>query len=355
MRERIVFAYAGGVEASSAIQRLVETCEAEVVTLTLDLGQGQDLEEVRDGALASGAVRAHVFDVREAFARDFVLPALQAGALHEGRDPMAAALGRSLIAKTLVETAAIEQATAVAHGCTGTDRERMDASVRALNRDIRVIAAVRAGGPRPRVYANLWGRAYMAANAQIPNRKSQIPSPRPESRVPSHESHLRAETPNTPACVEIAFERGVPAAINGVPMALTELVESLSVIAGQHGVGRIAVEERVEEIPEEGDVRGVWLHRVSEAPAAVVLHAAHAALEASVLAPDLARLKRDRAAEYARLVGDGLWFSPAREAIDAFNAVAQERVTGSVLIRLFEGELLSCEAGDLAAAVVPRT
>jgi argininosuccinate synthase len=162
---------------------------------------------------------------------------------------------------------------------------------------------------------------------------------------------MGGEAPDTPAYVEISFERGVPAAINGVPMALTELIESLSIIAGQHGVGRIAV--------EESDLAGARLRHVYEAPAAVVLHAALTALETSVLPREVTRLKRDRAAEYAHLVCSGLWFTPRREAMDAFNAKVQENVTGSVRITLFKGTLLSSEAAELDAelddAAVQRT
>lgn len=329
MTDRIVLAYAGGLRASAAIPWLVGAYGAEVVTLTMDLGQGCDLEEIRDLALAAGAVRAHVLDVREAFARDFVLPALQAGALYQGRDPMAAALGQPLIAKTLLEVASIEQATAVAHGCTGLDLERIEASARALNPDIRVIATARADEPQQRASANLWGRSYTVAKSQTPSPKSQA----------------AGEAPDTPASVEIAFERGVPAAINGVPMALAELIESLSIIAGQHRVGRITV--------EESDVAGTRLRRVCEAPAAVVLHAAHAALEAVALPRELTRFAHDRAAEYAHLVWNGLWFTAAREARDASNAKAQETMTGSVRMTLFKGTLRSSEAAVVDHAAVP--
>ena len=284
MKERIVLAYAGGLQTSVAIPWLAEAYEAEVVTLTLDLGQGRDLEEIRDRALATGAVRAHVLDVREAFARDFVLPALQAGALHEGRDPMAAALARPLMRKKLAEVAAIEDARDV------IDRSAIDAS--------------------------LWGRRG--------SRYTLTKSP--------------AAAPETPACVEISFARGVPAAINGVPMGLTELIESLSIIAGHHGVGRI-------------EMAGMC----SEAPAAVVLHAAHAALESSVLPREIMRLKEDRATDYAYLVWNDLWFTPEREAMDALNAEVQESVTGSVRIKLFKGALLTSEAAESDHAAVRRT
>ena len=333
MTDRIVLAYAGGLTAAAAIPWLAGVYGAAVVTLTLDLGQGSDLDEVRDLALAAGAVRAHVLDVREAFARDFVLPALRAGALYEGRDPMAAALGQPLIVKSLLEVASIEQATAVAHGCTGLDCERMEASARALNPDIRVIATARADEPSQGAGANLWGRVY-ASTPQGPDAESPTARPR---------SQLLEEAPDTPALVEIAFEGGVPVAINGVPMALTELIESLSIIAGQHGVGRITA--------GESDVAGTRSRRVCEAPAAVVLHAAHAALEAVALPRELTRHAHDGAAEYAHLVWNGRWFTAAREARDASNAKAQENMTGSVRMTLFKGTLRSSEAAVLDHAV----
>jgi len=344
MKDRIVLAYAGGVETSAAIRSLAEEHGAEVVTLTLDLGQGRDLEDIRDRALAGGAARAHVLDVREEFALDFVLPALQAGALHEGRDPMAAALARPLMVKTLLEIASIEQATAIAHGCTGIDRARMDASAEALNPDMRVIAAARAAVPPHATHANLWGRAYTVTESHIPHPTSQTPTP--DSQTPNLGCQPPTDTPDTPAYVEISFEGGVPTAINGVAMALTELIESLSIIAGQHGVGRRAV--------AEGGAAGALVRHVYEAPAALVLHAAHAALEASVLPREVIRLKGDRATDYAHLVWNGLWFTAAREALDALNADVQDRVTGSVRLTLFKGALLTSEAVELDHAAVPR-
>jgi len=171
MKERIVFAYSGGFDTSVAIPWLAERHDADIVTVTLDLGQGRELEEIRDRALATGAVRAHVLDVREEFAREYILPALQAGALYEGRYPMATALGRPLIAKKLVEIAAIEQTTVIAHGCTGNDQVRIEITARALNPDIRVMGLPRepdgpvaapAGSPYT-IDTNLWGRSIAGA------------------------------------------------------------------------------------------------------------------------------------------------------------------------------------------------
>ena len=285
MSRRIVLAYSGDIETAVAIPALADAHAAEIVTLTLDLGAaGRDLEEIRDRALTAGAARAHVIDAREEFVRDFVLPSLQAGALHGGRDPMPAALARPLVARKLAEVAAIEQASDV------IDRCRTDET--------------------------LWGRQSDACVL---------------TKSPEH-------APDTPAYLEIVFERGVPAAVNGVPMAMTELIESLSIIAGHHGVGRI----------ESGG-------SCTEAPAALVLHAAHAALESAVLPADVLRAKRARAPEYAAVIADGLWLSPGRAAMDVQNAAVQADVTGAVRIKVFKGTLQTSEAAALDHPAVPRS
>jgi argininosuccinate synthase len=284
MSQRIVLAYSGDLETAVAIPALADAHDAEIITLTLDLGAGRDLEEIRDRALTAGAARAHVIDAREEFVRDFVLPSLQAGALHDGRDPMPAALARPLVARKLAEVAAIEQARDV------IDRCRTDET--------------------------LWGRQ---GDACVLTKSSE-------------------HAPDTPAYVEIVFERGVPAAVNGVPMAMTELIESLSIIAGHHGVGRI----------ESGG-------SCTEVPAALVLHAAHAALESAVLPADLLRAKRARAPAYAAVIADGLWLSPGRAAMDVQNAALQADVTGAVRIKLFKGTLHTSEASALDHSAVPRS
>lgn len=308
MTQRTLLAYTGSLQTSMAIRALVEVDKAEVVTLTLDLGQGVDLEEVRDRALATGAVRAHVLDAREEFARDFVLPALRAGVLRDGNTPMGELLAWPLIAKKLVEIAAVEQTTAVAHGCIGADRGRIGACVAALDPALDVVAAG-CGDVARRAHANLWGRAHAA------------PAP-------------RAEAPGNPACIEIGFDKGAPSAINGVPMPLVELIDSVSVIAGRHGVGWL-------DAGEAGHARHG--ERTFEAPAAVVLHAARAALELSVLPPDLIERKQNGAGAYARVASEGRWFSEEREAIDACNIQMEDRVTGSVHIKLFSGTLRTSE------------
>ncbi|MBI1876587.1 MAG: argininosuccinate synthase [Acidobacteria bacterium] len=343
--ERIVLAYSGGLDTSVAIPWLAERFGAEVITATLDLGQGKELDEIRERALRAGARRAHVLDVREEFGRDYILPALQAGAVYEGRYPLATALGRPLIAKKLVEIAEIEDATAIAHGCTGkgNDQVRIDVSSRALNPKIKVIAPARLWGmtrPDEIEYAkarsirvpvtaqnpystdsNLWGRSIECGVLEDPWTEP------PEDVFTLTKSPKTC--PDTPAYVEVEFERGVPLKVNGVALSFVELVDSLSTIAGSHGVGRIDM--------VENRLVGIKSREIYEAPAAVVLHAAHKELETFVIPKDLERVKRELSLKYADLVYNGLWFTPLREALDAFVAKTQDRVTGVVRLKLFKG------------------
>ena len=331
MKERIVFSYTGEPEQSLAIPRLAEEHRADVVALTMDVGQGRELDQVRERALASGAIRAHVLDVREEFARHYILPALQAGALYAGRYPMTSSLARPLIASKLVEIARIEKAGAVAHGARGrgNDLLPLDLSLRALDPAIRILtpgrSAPTAATASPyHIDANLWGRSVEYGSLDDPWLEA------PEDIYAL--TKAAASAPPTAAYVEISFDKGVPTAINGVAMSFTELVESLTTIAGSHGVGRIdTIEKRQAEIMSR---------EISEAPAAVVLHAAHRELETFVLARDLERLKRELSLKYADLVYNGLWFTPMREALDAFTRKVQELVTGTIRLRLFKG---SCD------------
>ena len=329
-KERIVLAYAGGAEAADGIQRLAGDHGADVVTVTVDVGQGQALDQVREAALAAGAIRAHVLDAREEFARQYILPALQAGALYGGRYPMTSSLARPLIASKLVEVARIEHAGTIAHGARGrgNDLLPLDLSVRALDSAIRLLASARgqpvAGAGTYSVDANLWGRSIEYGVLEDPWQEAPA-----EIYTLTRSAAL---APDTPAYVEISFDKGVPGAVNGITMSFTELIESLTTIAGGHGVGRIDTIER-----RQG---GIVSREISEAPAAVVLHAAHRELETFVLARDLERLKRELSLKYADLVYNGLWFTPMREALDAFNRKVQEQVTDTTRVKLFKG---TCE------------
>lgn len=344
--DRIVLAYSGGLDTSVAIPWLAERYDAEIIAVTLDLGQGKELTSVRERALATGAAAVHVVDVQEEFARDYILPALQAGAMYEERYPMATSLGRPLIAKKLVEIAHLEGATAIAHGCTGkgNDQVRLDVSTRALDPSLKVIAPARVWGmtrseeieyARVRgvsvpvtaespysVDTNLWGRSIECGVLEDPWVEP------PEDAFLLTKSG--ATCPDVPAYLELTFERGVPTEVNGVAMPLVELIHSVSTIAGVHGVGRIDM--------VENRLVGIKSREIYEAPAAIVLHAAHRELEGIVIPKDLQRLKRQLGTAYADLVYNGLWFSPTREAIDAFVAAIQPKVTGTVRLRLFKGD-----------------
>ncbi|MBE3071687.1 MAG: argininosuccinate synthase, partial [Acidobacteria bacterium] len=310
-----------------------------------DLGQGRELTAIEHRAREAGAIKACVLDVREEFAQEYVLPALQAGAIYEDHYPLATALGRPLIAKKLVEIAQAEGAGAVAHGCTGkgNDQVRLDVSVRALDPAIRVIAPARVWGmTRPEeieyanergipvpvtsanpysVDANLWGRSIECGVLEDPWTE-------PPEEVFSL-TKAGAACPDCPAYLEVTFVQGVPTEVNGIDMPLVELIASVATIAGSHGVGRIDM--------VENRLVGIKSREIYEAPAAVVLHAAHRELEGIVIPRDLLRIKSDLATKYADMVYNGLWFSPAREAIDALVARVQDKVTGTVRIRLYKG------------------
>jgi len=332
---RIVLAYSGGLDTSIAIPWLRETYRADVVAVTMDLGQGQALDAVRERALAAGAVRAHVLDLREAFARDFILPALKACAIYENRYPLATALGRPLIAERLVEVAHIEGATVIAHGGTnvGHDHVRFQTVIAPamtwpFTRPDAIAYARRQGlGVPPgadspyRVDTNLWGRSIQCGVIEDPWQEP------PEeiyqlTKAPD-------DAPSAPAYVEVEFDRGTPVAVNGVAMPLVDLIQSLETIAGVHGVGRVDM--------VENRLVGMKSREVYEAPAAVVLHAAHKALQALVTPRDLERLTADLGVRYADLAYHGHWYTPTREAIDALVDKVQEKVTGTIRLKLFKG------------------
>ena len=344
-KRKIVLAYSGGLDTSVAIRWLQERYEADIVTLTIDLGANPDLEDARERALAIGAIRADVVDLREEFVRDYVWPALQAGALYEGVYPLATALGRPLIAKHLVRIAQEEDAFAVAHGCTGkgNDQVRFDVSAAALAPDIRVLAPAREWGmgrdqeiayaqeraiplklATPSAYStdeNLWGRSIEAGDLEDP----WVEPPEEAYAWTTSVDNAPAE----PLYVEVSFRQGIPVAIDGREMDGVKLVEHLHQVGGAHGVGRIDhVENRLV---------GIKSREVYEAPAAVVLTAAHQALESMVLTKDQARFKERMAIEYADLVYNGLWFSAHRLDLDAYVSSTQQFVTGKVRVRLHKG------------------
>lgn len=343
---KVVLAYSGGLDTSVAIRWLQEHYGLEVVCLTVDLGANdRDLRTVRERALQIGAREALIVDAKDVFVRSFIWPALRAGAVYEGRYPLATALGRPLIAKLLVDVARQEGATHVAHGCTGkgNDQVRFDVSVGALAPDLKVIAPIREwrmtrdeemayaqrhGIPIPTTkespYStdqNLWGRSIEAGVLEDPNVEP------PDDVYEWTASPERA--PNTPAVVEIAFEQGIPVRLNGEALDGVTLISRLHELAGQHGVGRIDhVENRLV---------GIKSREIYEAPAAVVLHEAHRALEAMTLTRHQLRFKELVAQEYADLIYNGLWFSAHHQDLAAYVASSQRFVSGTVRLKLYKG------------------
>jgi argininosuccinate synthase len=323
MPERILLAYSGGSVTTAAIGWLKAAHHAEVIAVILDLGQGGDLEAVRDLALAHGAVRAHVLDVRDEFARHFVVRALKADALYEDRYPLESALTWPLVASKLRDIAEIEHAASVAHGglAVAGALSPLDVTIRAVCPRLSVRALP--PGERssaPVVNGSLWGRSI---GFPVTDEPWEEP---PEDLYTLTRSG--GECPNEPAYVELSFERGVAVAINGVAMPLVDLIASLTTIAGAHGVGR----QDLVENRADGRFRKVF-----EAPAAIALHTAHRELTKVVAGRDLDRFNRQVRVKYADLICHGLWFTPFREALDAFVDKVQEQVTGDVRLKLFKG------------------
>lgn len=342
---KVVLAYSGGLDTSVAIPWLKETYDAQVITLTVDLGGGSGRSDVRERALASGAVDALVVDGQTDFVQHFVFPALQAGAIYQGQYHLATALGRPLIARHLLNVAHRFGAEIVAHGCTGkgNDQVRFDLSIAGIDPSLRIIAPAREWGmsreeeiqyARERsvpleigqrspysVDENLWGRSIEAGNLEDPWQEP------PEEAFSWTQSPQIA--PQTPAYIEISFEHGLPLALDGEQMSGVKLIQHLNKTAGDHGVGRVDhLEDRLV---------GIKSREVYEAPAATVLHTAHRALESITLSKDQLRLKDEISREYAQLVYNGLWYTGLHQNLDAFVESTQRYVTGTVRIKLFKG------------------
>ncbi len=339
---RCVLAYSGGLDTSVSIRWLQEELGYEVVTCTADIGEAKDVDEVTERALRNGAAAAYAVDARRLFVEEFCFPTLAASAMYEGAYPLATALARPLIAKILVDVARDEGAEAVAHGCTGkgNDQVRFDVATAALAPDLQVVAPVRdweMGRPQEIDYArehgieipvtqespysvdaNIWGRSIEAGPLEDPWRE-------PPAEVYAWTADP-ATAPGDGGLLSLTFEHGVPVALDGERLAGDLLVTRLNALAGAHGVGRID--------HLENRLVGIKSREIYEAPAAIVLHAAHTALETLTLGRDVFQLKRQLADDWARLVYDGLWFGQLRSALAAFVAVTQEPVSGEVRVRL---------------------
>jgi argininosuccinate synthase len=343
---KVVLAYSGGVDTSVCIPYLKhEWGVQEVITLAADLGQGGDMEPIRKKALDSGAVESLVMNVTQEFVKNYAFPAIQANTLYENRYPLSTALARPLIAKLLVDAAEKYGADAIAHGCTGkgNDQVRFDVSIAALNPNIKVLTPAREWGmsreetiaygeqfgiPSPvkksspySIDENLLGRAVEAGILEDPWAE-------PPEDVYTLTTAI-ANTPNEPEYVEIGFEAGVPVALNGVALEPVALISQMNTIAGRNGVGRIDM--------IENRLVGIKSREIYETPAMLVLIDAHRDLESLTLTGDVTQYKCGIEQTFSHMVYNGLWFSPLRDALYAFIQKTQERVTGTVRVKLFKG------------------
>ncbi|MDI3317122.1 MAG: argininosuccinate synthase [Bacillota bacterium] len=350
---RIVLAYSGGLDTSVIIPWLRERYGAEVIAVTVDVGQGEDLESVRAKALASGASRVHLVDARQEFVEEFVWPTLQAGAVYEGKYLLGTAMARPLIGRHLVRVAREESADAVAHGATGkgNDQVRFELAVKALAPDLPVIAPWREWELRSREdcidYAATHGVPVPATREKPYSRDRNLWHLSHEGGDLEEPGNLPAEdlllwctpaekAPDQPAWLRIDFEAGVPVALDGQRLPPVALLERLNELGALHGVGVVSmVENRLVGMKSRG---------VYETPGGSILVAAHRELEALVLDRATQHFKAQVAERYAELVYDGLWYTPLREALDAFVRSTQERVTGRVVLKLYKGSVQALAA-----------
>lgn len=343
--KKVVLAYSGGLDTSVILKWLIETYGCEVITVTADLGQTEDLEGIEEKALATGAAKAFVLDLREDMARNYVFPMMRAAARYENRYLLGTSIARPCIARALVEVARAEGADAIAHGATGkgNDQVRFEFSIKALAPDIRVIAPWRewdlmsrhalnefaekhgipisSGAKRYSMDANMLHTSFEGSELENPG------------NAPDAACHARCvpveEAPDKPEFVEVGFVRGNPVSVNGQQLSPYEIIATLGDIAGRNGIGR---DDMVENRYVGMKCRGVY-----ENPAGTLLFAVHRDLEGICMDRELLGIRDMMAVPYSHAVYNGFWFSPEREAMQAFFDKSQESVTGLVRARLYKG------------------
>lgn len=348
-KNKIVVAYSGGLDTSVMVKWLKDNYDAEIITFTGNLGQTKELVGLEEKALKSGASKSYIMDLTKEFLEEYAFPALRAGAMYEEAYPMACSVGRPLLAKTLVDVARKEGANMVAHGCTGkgNDQVRFEVSVGALAPDLVNIAPLRTWEFKSReeeidyakannipvaatkdnpysIDENIWGTAIECG---------VLEDPMVEPPADAYQHTVSPEdAPNEPEYVMIEFEKGIPVSVNGKEMDSVSLVKLLNEIGGRNAVGRIDM--------IENRLVGIKSREVYEAPAGMILHTAHKELERITLEKSVAHYKTLVAQEYANLIYNGLWFSPLREALQAFVDKTQEKVTGMVKLKLYKGNII---------------
>ncbi|MCW4023849.1 MAG: argininosuccinate synthase [Candidatus Bathyarchaeota archaeon] len=347
MKEKIVLAYSGGLDTSVLIKYIQEKYDADVITVTVDVGQQEDLEGAALKAQNLGVYKHFSIDAKDEFAKDYIFPAIKANALYEGKYPISTSLSRPLIAKKMVEIAQAEGATGLAHGCTGrgNDQVRFDISLSSLAPGKKVLAPIREWGmtreeemeyaktkgihvsenaKKYSIDASVWGRAIECGLLEDAN---NIP---PDD---AYEWTVAPEkAPDKPEIVTIGFEAGVPVSVNGKKMVPLELVMEVNKIAGRNGVGRIDhIEDRLV---------GIKSREVYECPAALVILEAHKDLEKMVMTRHQVLFKQHVDAEWVFLAYAGLWVDPLKDDLDAYINKSQENVTGEVKLKLYKGSMI---------------
>jgi argininosuccinate synthase len=347
MSDKAILAYSGGLDTSVAIRWIREKYDLDVVTLTVDVGQGDDLAEAERKSRLVGAVDHYTLDCKREFVEDYVFAAIRANALYESKYPVSTALARPLIAEKLVEVAHQDGAVAVAHGCTGkgNDQVRFEVSIKALDPKLRILAPAREwklsreeeihyaaenGIPIPvdlenpySIDQNLWGRSIECGILENPTCE-------PPRQVYEW-TNSPEDAPSEPEYVSIEYAEGIPVGLNGERFSPVDTIMKLNYIGGKHGIGRIDhIEDRLV---------GIKSREVYECPAATLLIEAHEELEKLVLTRHEVWFKQQIDAQWANMVYTGLWNDPLKEALDAFIEKTQERVSGEVRLKLYKGSL----------------
>jgi len=347
-KQRIAVAYSGGLDTSVIVKWLQEKYNADIITVTGNLGQKKELIGVDRKAYKTGAKRAYIVDLQKEFVQDYIFPALKAGALYEHTYPMATSLGRPLLAKSLVEIAKRERCTAVAHGCTGkgNDQVRFEASIAALAPELKVLAPLREWEFKSReeeiAYCEKHGIPVTATKENPYSIDENIWGTSIECGVledpmvePPADAYQRTvapkDAPDKLTYVTIEFKEGVPVGLNGAKTDGIALIHALNDIAGRNGVGRMDL--------VENRLVGIKSREIYEAPAALTLHFAHRELERLTLDKEVAHYKAKIAHDYANLIYNGLWFTPLRISLDAFINETQKTVNGIVKVKLYKGNI----------------
>lgn len=346
--KKIVVAYSGGLDTSVMVKWLKEKYDAEIITVTGNLGQSKEIENLEQKAKMTGASKCFIYDLKKEFIEDYAYKALKASALYEGEYPLATAIGRPLLAKLMVDVANKVGADAIAHGCTGkgNDQVRFEVGIKTLNPDINIIAPLREWEFKSReeeldyaienkipvsitrespysIDENLWGIAVECGALE----DTTVSPPIDAYQITSSPN----EAPDKPEIVKLTFEKGIPIKLNDLQYESYEIVSILNKKGGKNGIGRLDI--------IENRVVGIKSREIYEAPGAIILLTAHNQLEKLVLNKDTYRYKQGISNQIANMIYDGLWFTPLFKALNAFVEVTQETVSGEVILELYKGNI----------------